>query len=792
MKVDLKYKVLFICLMIICLPVISMANEELILPEYTESYKEWMELPEEERENYIEPQMYETVEEESGEAQAFSVDTNELEAASLPSRCTRQTEMNVKNQGATNACWAYSAATVFDSNYSIINKKKKTFANMHMEYMTSNAYNTNGFARRVDSGGNMMIALAYATNGMGIALEADMPASITSASLKKVKAKAKVDDYVVLSNRNQVKNYIYKYGVVSGTTYVSGNQYFSSGSLYYNDDLAYCCTNRNQLVNHAITIVGWDDNYTNASFPGRKGAYIVLNSYGARFGDNGIYYIFYDDAIIGSNYLFGVMKTTDMNYDHLYQHDPYGWTAEGGYTSGTYAANVFTRQNVSKPEKITKVSTYVPSAGNITIYINPNNNDVRTSSATTVINRYIDQRGYYTIDLDSPIYVRDTQFVVGIKYPGSMGAEIPTSSGWCSTATSNSGESYISYNGRDYDELQAVYASHGYKYANACIKAFTQDATLAEIKAENEYRGDLINYVFDYKYYADHNLDLYNAYGYNQTALKNHWNNYGKAEGRASSPVFNVAYYLANNSDVRAAVGNNYVAVYNHFMNYGYAEYRKTSPEYDGTYYLKNNADLADMTSMELIRHYALYGRNELRRASSTYDVTNFMFDSKIYASCNPDVAAAYGNNEALLRKHWYSYGIAEGRIASLIFDAKYYLANCKDVANAYGKNAYAAAYSHFINYGFSEGRQGNAIFLASYYLSKNTDIKNAYGNNYLKAVNHFTLYGKNEARNTSSKFKVSDYRSKNGDLLSAYQNNYAKYFEHYLMYGKNEKRTCI
>ena len=56
-----------------------------------------------------------------------------------------------------------------------------------------------------------------------------------------------------------------------------------------------------QMVNHAVTIVGWDDNYKKENFidgpkPSRNGAWIVKNSYGTGFGDKGYFYMAYDNA----------------------------------------------------------------------------------------------------------------------------------------------------------------------------------------------------------------------------------------------------------------------------------------------------------------------------------------------------------------------------------------------------------------------------------------------------------------------------------------------------------------
>ena len=62
----------------------------------------------------------------------------------------------------------------------------------------------------------------------------------------------------------------------------------------------YCTENCES--NHAISIVGWDDNYPkekfkdeNGNHPSKNGAYIALNSWGEEFSENGYFYISYED-----------------------------------------------------------------------------------------------------------------------------------------------------------------------------------------------------------------------------------------------------------------------------------------------------------------------------------------------------------------------------------------------------------------------------------------------------------------------------------------------------------------
>ena len=114
------------------------------------------------------------------------------------------------------------------------------------------------------------------------------------------------------------------------------------------------------MADHQVTIIGWDDNYDITNFneknrPSTPGAYIVLNSWGEEFGENGAYYISYEDALIERGIL-GVVSTTDIEYDNIYQYDELGNNYVVAGASEMYGANVFKRENSTKKEVLTEVS----------------------------------------------------------------------------------------------------------------------------------------------------------------------------------------------------------------------------------------------------------------------------------------------------------------------------------------------------------------------------------------------------------------------------------------------------
>ena len=232
-------------------------------------------------------------------------------------------------------------------------------------------------------------------------------------------------------------------------------------------------------------------------------------------------------------------------------------------------------------------------------------------------------------------------------------------------------------------------------------------------------------------------------------------------------------------------------------------------------------------------------------------NIAPYLFDAKYYADNNSDVKSAFGYNEELLRNHYMTYGIKEGRQASPIFNPQYYINAYGDLKKAFGNN-YESAYNHFVNYGYKEGRIASKgtnivkyiknvpinitnymfdaelyyslyldlqqafgynpealkqhyltwgvkegriasyVFNPVYYLNNNADVKKVFGaKGYEGAYNHFINNGIHEGRTGSQYFNVTYYLSQYGDLRNAFDINYSKALEHFVTWGMNEGRNA-
>lgn len=126
--------------------------------------------------------------------------------------------------------------------------------------------------------------------------------------------------------------------------------------------------------------------------------------------------------------------------------------------------------------------------------------------------------------------------------------------------------------------------------------------------------------LFDWEYYYNANPDVARAFGKNQNALRQHYNSYGKKEGRAPSKLFDPKFYINSYPDLKAAFGSNYTAAYNHFRNNGISEMRQGSAEFSVSVYKQNYADLQKAfgnNTLLYLKHYREYGMKEGRNAKT-------------------------------------------------------------------------------------------------------------------------------------------------------------------------------
>jgi len=340
---------------------------------------------------------------------------------------------------------------------------------------------------------------------------------------------------------------------------------------------------------------------------------------------------------------------------------------------------------------------------------------------------------------------------------------------------------------------------------------------------------------FNVYIYRDRYSDLYNAFGNNLSQYYMHYVTRGKSEGRTARPtdpyqhltvyqgvdysaVYNYEDYLNKNPDVAQSVGNNDYLALEHFVVRGMMEGRSASKEFDVRAYQNRYADLRDVYGanwLKLFEHYLYVGRYEGRTARDTdptYPTTVYnnvdyssIYDFEAYQRNNPDIKAAFGDDDEKTIQHFVTCGMSEGRVASDRFNVYTYRAKYQDLYQAFGNNIWIY-YKHYMENGRYEGRtagswEGNPhitvyqgvdyslVYDYDVYMTENPDVAQMAGRDDYLTLQHFVVRGMLEGRISSNKFNVKDYRQKYSDLDAAFGDNWYLYFNHYLNVGIYEGR---
>lgn len=434
-------------------------------------------------------------------------------------------DIRVENQMGTTECWAFSSLKAVETNIAL-SKGTRTledFSERHMDYSTTKTFldgtNPIGYNRELGRGGLPVISYAYLTNGTGAVLESEMPFenNETQINLSEIdkKADTAVTDFIALPTiskeyekdengntisvtykdrsgnlytaetlsaaRNIIKEQLVVNGAVSSITAANQNQYYNTKQAF--NGANYNCNSTAERRDHAITIVGWDDNYSRDNFadgakPSTDGAYIVLNSYGTENFDNGYLYISYEDYFVESE-IYGVQSTSKIDYDKIYQHDFYGGIFQVGtdQISEGYYGTSFRREDVGYEETLNYVGVNLASYARLEVYVNPNGTSMNKEELVKVAETDLLSSGYHRVSIN-PVKLKAEEFAVVIKQStNSDGFTFTVEAKVNGTAFENvtsDGRCFYSVNGTTWTKLSEMGVSGvDIDSADLCIKAFT-------------------------------------------------------------------------------------------------------------------------------------------------------------------------------------------------------------------------------------------------------------------------------------------------------------------------------
>ncbi len=379
----------------------------------------------------------------------------------------------VKDQQSSGNCWAFTAMAVLESCLKKATGIEFDLSEENMKNLIA-LYSDYGWKMDTNEGGYDSMPFGYFAGWLGPVDEmSDLfdDKSVLSPVLDSILHIQNIlflkrDNY---TDNDAIKTAILKYGAV-GTSIYFDDYYLYNGSNYYTWAL--------YPSNHAVTIVGWDDNYSRdnfyfGSYADGDGAWIVKNSWGPNWGDDGYFYVSYYDESFAKPGVEGIAYTFVLNdtvrYDKNYQYDIAGKTDYlHDNRLGVWYKNKFTATDF---EILSGVSTYFEKLTNWTVSVYVNNVLKSTKSGTS-------SAGYYTFHLDDiiPLYEGDVFEIVFNTTTDKMSGVPISEIASLNKAIYFPGISYVSYDGENWEDLfylSKTYALHTYKSQVACIKAFT-------------------------------------------------------------------------------------------------------------------------------------------------------------------------------------------------------------------------------------------------------------------------------------------------------------------------------
>lgn len=430
--------------------------------------------------------------------------------------------LSPNDQNPTGECWAYSTASAAATSllvngvFSLDNAEQARLSPAQLAY---NMYNNDGAdplgltagdttdlcgsnndSKWASAGGNVeMLIREMATWKSPAAYSGESSAATGYEASAATKGHIAGAERAIINGENdssEIKSLVMKYGsaVISMKfhTNATSNVY---GDINGNDAFYLKYSDWDQTTNHAVTIVGWNDDYSRDNFgstnytakPDANGAWLVKNSWGTNWGDGGYFWLSYEDASVCGKTeepVIAISMDAVDKYDNNYQYDGSSGTQ---YISARVIANVYKAQaNASGAERLKAVSFFTESEGgsfDVSVY-KLAGADSAPASGTLVshVDNYtspLKMAGLYTVPLSQPVNLKEGEyFSVVISSDNNVYYDVDSSFEWSwvkGVSSTKADQSYYGYSLSGLSDLTAWDSSFA-----ARIKAYTCNITEAE------------------------------------------------------------------------------------------------------------------------------------------------------------------------------------------------------------------------------------------------------------------------------------------------------------------------
>ena len=397
-------------------------------------------------------------------------------------------------QGGT--CWTHGTMASIEGNLMMTGAweaagetGEPNLAEYHLDWW--NGYNQHfnedldpptGDGLVVHEGGDYRVSTAYLSRGEGAVRDIDgqsfdNPPLRDNNSYHRFYPRT-VEWFTMDENLNGIdliKQKIMTNGVLAICMCYSGS--YISGTNHYQPPSS------NELPNHSVSVIGWDDNH--ATQAPEIGAWLVKNSWGSGWGNGGYFWISYYDKWACRDIDMGAVSFSEVepfDFDQVYYHDYHGWRDTKPNT--TEAFNAF---EAISGDLLSSVSFFANTDNVdyvVKIYDDFIGGELQNELAS--VSGTVEYRGFQTVDLASPVslnigddfYIYLSLSTGGMPYDRT--SDVPVLLGGSSktivTSTANANESYYKEGGQwldfyDYDDPSGFDNS-----GNFCIKGLAKTA----------------------------------------------------------------------------------------------------------------------------------------------------------------------------------------------------------------------------------------------------------------------------------------------------------------------------
>ena len=400
-------------------------------------------------------------------------------------------------QGGT--CWTHGAMAAIEGNLLMTGTweyngedGEPNLAEYHLDWWNgfNEHYNgdldpPSGGGLTVHMGGDYMVTSAYLTRGDGAVRDVDGQSFDTPPEYQDPGFHYYYPRHIEwltagesLETISDIKARLMEEGVI-GTCLCSSGEFINDEFIHYQPpESPYD-------PNHAVAIVGWDDNLvTQAPLPG---AWLCKNSWGEGWGLDGFFWISYYDKWCGQQPEMGAVSFREVErlaWDHVYYHDYHG--KRDRMPSSSAGFNAFEAVCDQKIEAVSVFTCVDDVSYTIRIYGAFDGESLGNQLCEE--SGFFDHGGYHVVDISDIVFLEqgDSFYVWlevdqgGLAYdrtsdvPVLLGAQYRT----IVESTASPGESYY----RDGSDWADLYYWSGNPYpgtGNLCIKAMAVNYGLA-------------------------------------------------------------------------------------------------------------------------------------------------------------------------------------------------------------------------------------------------------------------------------------------------------------------------